>query len=58
MRHRIMEQDKKMLIKVKRKCLVLKVPIGQLERCKLLEVKLPAHVKKVTGILVTARFEV
>ena len=57
MRHRIMEQDKKIVIKGKRKCLVLKVPIIQLERCKLLEVKLPAHAKKITGILVTARFE-
>lgn len=53
-----MEKEKKIVIKGKRKCLVLKVPITQLERCKLLEVKLPAHVKKVTGILVTARFEI
>jgi hypothetical protein len=52
-----MEQGKDIVIKGRRKCIVLKVPITQLERCKLLEVKLPAHAKKVTGILVTARFE-
>ncbi|HVD99532.1 MAG TPA: hypothetical protein VNB90_15090 [Cytophagaceae bacterium] len=52
-----MEQKKEIVIKGKRRCLVLKVPIIQLERCKLLEVKLPAQAKKVTGILVTARYE-
>lgn len=53
-----MEQEKEIHIKGKRKYLVLKVPITQLERCRLLEVKLPANAKKVSGILVTARFEI
>lgn len=52
-----MEEPKKITLKGKRKCLVLKVPIVQLERCKLIEVKLPAQAKKVTGVLVTARYE-
>jgi hypothetical protein len=52
-----MEQEKVFILKGKKKYLVLKVPINQLERCKLLEVKLPAQARKVTGILVTARYE-
>ena len=53
-----MENETKISLKGKRKYLVLKVRIDQLERCKLLEVKLPANAKKVSGILVTARFEI
>lgn len=58
MRHRIMGNENKVSLKGKRKYLVLKVRIEELERCKLLEVKLPANAKKITGILVTARSEV
>lgn len=53
-----MGNENKVSLKGKRKYLVLKVRIEELERCKLLEVKLPANAKKITGILVTARSEV
>lgn len=53
-----MDSEKKVTLKGKRKYLVVKVRIEELERCKLLEVKLPANAKRITGILVTARSEV
>lgn len=40
--------------RIKRKIIVTKVEIEKFERFKPFEIKLPANVKKVTGILVTA----
>ena len=40
--------------RIKRKIIVTKIEINQFERFKPFEIKLPANVKKVTGILVTA----
>lgn len=38
----------------KRKVIVTKIQVAKLERFRPIEIKLPANVKKVTGILVTA----
>lgn len=40
--------------RTKRKIVVKKVEITELESFKAIEIKLPANVRKVTGILVTA----
>lgn len=41
------------IIKTKRTFIVTKLEITKLERFKVIEINLPANVKKVTGILVT-----
>lgn len=40
--------------RIKRKIIITKMEIKQAERFKLFEIKLPANVTKVTGILITA----
>jgi hypothetical protein len=40
--------------RTKRKIIVVKFEVSKLERFKPFEIRLPANVKKVTGILVTA----
>ncbi len=42
------------LTKIKRKIIVTKVEVSNLERFKPFEIKLPANVTKIKGILVTA----
>lgn len=42
------------LTKIKRKIIVTKVEVSKLERFKPFEIKLPANVTKIKGILVTA----
>ena len=40
--------------KIKRKTIIVKLEVSKLERFKSIEIRLPANVKKITGILVTA----
>lgn len=40
--------------KTKRKIIITRLEVNKLERFKPIEIRLPANVKKVTGILVTA----
>jgi hypothetical protein len=42
------------ITKTKRKIIITKFEVDKLERFKLFEIRLPANVKKVTKILVTA----
>lgn len=42
------------ITKTKRKIIITKLEVSKLERFKSFEIRLPANVKKVTGILVTA----
>ena len=43
-----------MITRIKRKIIVTKIEVSKLERFKPFEIKLPANVTKVKGILVTA----
>jgi hypothetical protein len=40
--------------RTKRKIIITKLEVNKLERFRSIEIRLPANVKKVTGILVTA----
>jgi hypothetical protein len=40
--------------RIKRKIIVTKVEIKELERFKPIEIRLPSNVRKITGVLVTA----
>jgi hypothetical protein len=43
------------ITKTRRRIIIKKVSIDKLERFKAFEIKLPANVKKVTGVAVTVR---